>query len=69
MKLMIECVQTIIQGHELGIIIALFWAVVTLSIFHIIRFLIFLGKETMRIVSGESKYPNQYEDPNNFGSH
>ena len=66
---MSEYVQSIVQGHELGIIIALFWAVVTLSVFHIIRVLIFLGKEAVRIVSGESKYPNQYEDPNHFGSH
>jgi hypothetical protein len=66
---MIDCLQSSIQGHEMAIIIALFWMVVMLTIIHIIRLFVFLGKETMRIVSGESKYPNEYENPNNFGSH
>jgi len=59
----------IIQGHELGIIVALMWIIALLSLFHLVAFFKFLLKGAVRRLAGESKYPNQYEDPNHFGSH
>lgn len=59
----------IIQGHELGVIVTLFWMVILLSMYHLICFLRFVLTNFVRIISGEAKYPNQYEDPDNFGRH
>jgi hypothetical protein len=59
----------IVQGHELAIIVALMWAVAMLTMFHLMMLIKFLCKDAVRRLAGESKYPNEYEDPKNLGSH
>ena len=59
----------IVLGHELAIIVALMWAVAMLTMFHLMMFIKFLYKDAVRRLAGESKYPNEYENPKNFGSH
>jgi len=45
------------------------WAVAMLTMFHLMMLIKFLCKDAIRRLAGESKYPNEYEDPKNSGSH
>lgn len=66
---MLKTFNDVIQGHELAIIIALMWVISMLTLFHLMVFIKFICKGAVRRLAGESKYPNEHEDPKNFGSH